>query len=312
MDSFELNKIIGALLGVVFVIFSISLISDSLFHSAAPEKPGYAIEAAEGAGSEAAPKKEEVEDIKPMLASADPEKGAAIFKRCHACHTDDQSGANKVGPNLWGVVDRPVASHEGFSYSAAMKEFSQGGKEHWTYDHLNHFLDNPKKFIPGTAMGFAGLPKAEDRANVIAYLRTQADTPAPLPEPEAASSEGGDKEGGANAAEQGGKAATDGKSESGASEGAAQQETGKAESGAEKAPAAENGEDKTPAAEGEQTAPASESSTTESGTSGAGGEAETDKAQQPESETPESETKEQTPAASDEQQRQDDGSTTGQ
>jgi cytochrome c len=187
MDSFEVNKLIGGLLGTVFVVFSIGLISDGLFASPNPEKPGYAIEATEpeeggAAGAPAA----EAKPIAELLAHADPKAGEAIFKKCQACHSGEKGGPNKVGPDLWDIVDRPVAEHEGFSYSAGMKEFSKGGTEHWTYDNLNHFLTSPKNFVKGTAMGFAGLKKDEDRANVIAYLRTLSDNPKPLPEPGAA------------------------------------------------------------------------------------------------------------------------------
>ncbi|WP_292094848.1 cytochrome c family protein, partial [Mesorhizobium sp.] len=99
------------------------------------------------------------------------------------CHSGEKGGPNKVGPDLWDLIDRPVAEHEGFAYSAGMKDFSKGGAEKWTYDNLNHFLLSPKKLVTGTAMGFAGLPKDEDRANVIAYLRTLSDSPKPLPAP---------------------------------------------------------------------------------------------------------------------------------
>lgn len=112
--------------------------------------------------------------------------GEQVFKRCAACHTIDKGGANKVGPNLYGVVTRPVASHEGFAYSGAMKEFSQGGSVVWDYDHLDHFLLSPKGLVKGTAMGFAGLKNPKERADLIAYLRTLADSPAPLPEVPAA------------------------------------------------------------------------------------------------------------------------------
>ncbi|MEZ5810512.1 MAG: cytochrome c family protein [Rhizobiaceae bacterium] len=182
MDSFELNKIIGAVLGTVFIAFSISIVSDAIFSVHAPENPGFLIEAAEageggGGKEEAGP-----EPIGPLLASADVGKGQAVFKKCAACHTADNGGANKVGPNLWNIVNRPVASHEGFSYSSAMKEHAQGGSAVWDYESLSHFLLAPKKFVKGTAMGFAGLKKIDDRANIIAYLRTLSDSPAPLPE----------------------------------------------------------------------------------------------------------------------------------
>jgi len=183
MDSFEINKLIGGILATVFVVFSISIISDTLFAAHTPEKPGFLIESAEPdahapAGGEvaAAP-----EPIGHLLASADAAAGATLFKRCAACHTGDKGGANKIGPNLWGIVNRPVASHEGYSYSAPMKAFAEGGTV-WDYDHIDHFIVAPKSLVKGTAMNFPGLKKPEDRANVIAYLRTLADSPAPLPE----------------------------------------------------------------------------------------------------------------------------------
>jgi cytochrome c len=186
MDSFEFNKWIGAFLAAVFVMFSVALISDAIFAAPVPERPGFLIEAAEedAGGGGAAP--EAHESVIPLLASASVEQGETIFKRCAACHTDDAGGANKVGPNLWGVVNRPIASHEGFAYSAPMKEFSQGGTVVWDYDHLDHFLLSPKGYIRGTAMGFAGLKNVADRAAVIAYMRTTADSEAPLPDPAAA------------------------------------------------------------------------------------------------------------------------------
>ena len=190
MDSFEFNKVLGALLGTVFVVFTIGIVSDSIFAAPVPEKEGFAIVAAEpeeggAGGAEAATE----EPIGVLLASADPDAGAAVFKKCAACHTVENGGANKVGPNLWDIVNRPIASHEGFSYSAAMKEFAQGGSVVWDYDHLSDFLHSPKGLVKGTAMGFAGVKKPDERANLIAYLRTLADTPAPLPEASAATPE---------------------------------------------------------------------------------------------------------------------------
>jgi cytochrome c len=184
MDSFEFNKIVGALLGTVFVLFSISIISDAIFAAHSPTTPGYFIEAEEveeaaagGGESPAAP-----EAIEPTLASADVGAGEAVFKRCAACHTTEEGGANKVGPNLWDIVGRPMASEEGFSYSAAMREFAEGGSVVWDYEHLNGFLLAPKSYVKGTAMSFAGLKKLDDRADLIAYLRTLSADPAPLPE----------------------------------------------------------------------------------------------------------------------------------
>ncbi|MFP1630128.1 c-type cytochrome [Zhengella sp. ZM62] len=183
MDSFELNKFIGATLGTVFVVFSLAIASDAIFATHAPETPGYVIEVAEDAGGAApeAPADTGPEPVAPLLASADLGAGESVFKKCASCHTVEKGGANKVGPNLWGVVGRPVASHEGFSYSGAMQEYSQGQSVNWEYKNLNAFLAAPKKYISGTSMGFAGLKKVDERANLIAWLREQADSPLPLP-----------------------------------------------------------------------------------------------------------------------------------
>ncbi len=182
------NMGVGALLGTVFVLMSVSIASEGIFHSEAPEKEGFAIVAAEGAaegGEEAAGAgAAAVTPIATLLASADAGAGEAVFKKCQACHSGEKGGPNKVGPDLWDIVNRPVGAHEGFSYSAGMKTFAEGGKV-WDFDHLNHFLMAPKKYVAGTAMGFAGLKKDDERANLIAYLRTLSDNPAPLPSPSA-------------------------------------------------------------------------------------------------------------------------------
>jgi cytochrome c len=179
MDSFELNKIIGAILGTCLILLVTSFTASALFAPAMPEKPGFAIAAKEeahgGEGKEAAAAPSE--PIEKLLQTASVDKGAAAAKKCTACHTFEKGGPNRVGPNLWGVVDRDRATQAGFNYSAAMK--AKGGK--WTYDELNKFIANPKGYINGTAMGFAGIPKDSERADVIDYLHTLADTPVPLP-----------------------------------------------------------------------------------------------------------------------------------
>lgn len=194
MNSY-VNMGVGAFLGTVFVLMSVSIASEGIFHSPAPEKEGFAIIADESAGAgggEGAAEEAEV-DIKPLLASADVNAGATVFKKCASCHTIEKGGPNKVGPNLWGVVERPIASHEGFSYSAGMKTFAEANKT-WTYDHISFFVEAPKKHVPGTAMGFAGVKKPEERASLIAWLREQADSPVALPDASAAAApaEGGD------------------------------------------------------------------------------------------------------------------------
>jgi cytochrome c len=190
MNSSYVNTGVGALLATLFVLKSVSLVSGAMFHTEAPEKPGFTIIADESAGGGGGDAKGDAAKpetpIAQLLQKADAKVGETIFKKCQACHDGTKGGPNKVGPNLYGVVDRPIASHEGFGYSSAIKDFSKGSSEKWTYDHLYHFLMAPKKFIPGTAMGFAGLPKETDRADVIAYLRSLADTPEPLPDANAA------------------------------------------------------------------------------------------------------------------------------
>ena len=178
MDSFELNKILGAILGTCLILLVTSFTAAALFAPVMPEKPGFLIAAKEeshgGEGKEAAVPSEPIEKL---LQTASVDKGAAAAKKCAACHTFEKGGPNRVGPNLWGVVDRDRATEPGFNYSAAMK--AKGGK--WTFDELNKFISNPKGYINGTAMGFAGIPKDSERADVIDYLHTLADAPVPLP-----------------------------------------------------------------------------------------------------------------------------------
>ena len=178
MDSFEINKILGAILFTCLVMLALNIGAGAIFSPVKPEKPGYDIavteEPAQGAKPEAAAPAEPIEKL---LASASVENGEQAAKKCVACHTFTKGGRNMVGPNLWGVVGRPRASEPGFNYSAAMK--SKGGN--WTIDELSQFIANPRGFLPGTNMTFAGIQRGGERADVIAYLNSLSDNPKPLP-----------------------------------------------------------------------------------------------------------------------------------
>lgn len=177
MDSFELNKILGAILGTCLFLLVMNITAGAIFTPPKLDKPGFDIAVQEAPAEAAKGPAEPAKPIEELLASASVEKGANSAKKCLACHSFEKNGPNKVGPNLFGVLDRDKASHGGFNYSAAMK--SKGGK--WTFDDLNQFLANPKAFVAGTSMSFAGLPRDTERADVIDYLRTLADNPLPLP-----------------------------------------------------------------------------------------------------------------------------------
>ncbi|SRR6266478_6233271 len=177
MDSFELNKIIGAVLASCLVLLVTNFTADALFSPQMPAKPGFeiAVKETEGGAKEAAAAPSE--PIEKLLQTASVEKGAAAAKKCQACHTFAKGDKNGVGPNLYAVVGDKKGEGRGFNFSAAMK--GKGGT--WTIDDLNQFINNPKGFVPGTAMGFAGIQKDSERADVIAYLNSLADNPAPLP-----------------------------------------------------------------------------------------------------------------------------------
>ncbi len=180
MDSFEFNKIIGAILGTLIVVMGTGFLGEGIFEPRKSAKPGYDLPglSAEAATPDAAAPAQ-VEPIAVRLASADPKRGEADAKKCAACHRFDKGGPNAIGPNLFGVVGREKGSHPGFSYSSAM----EGKKsEKWTYEEIDKFITNPKSDLPGTKMTFAGLPSPKDRADTIAYLRSLADSPEPLPE----------------------------------------------------------------------------------------------------------------------------------
>ena len=175
MDSFEFNKIAGAVLAALLLIVSLGIIAEGVFEHEEPESKAYVVEGVteEGATTTAATE----EPLAVLLAKADAAAGKKKTGLCASCHTFEKGGADKQGPNLHGIVGLARAHKAGFAYSAAMK--SAGGT--WTYENLFAFLEKPAKVMPGTAMVFAGLSKAQDRANVIAYLRENSDAPLPLP-----------------------------------------------------------------------------------------------------------------------------------
>ncbi len=178
MDSFELNKIAGAVLGTLLLTMGLGIVSEILFTPEAPAKPGFDIVVNEGGeGAQQAAEAPKAIPIQELFKTASAEKGASIAKRCAACHNFKEGAGAKVGPDLYGVVGRPVASSPGFSYSTAMKD--HGGE--WTPLTLNEFITSPKTYIPGTAMSFAGIPKETERADLIAYLNTLSHDPKPLP-----------------------------------------------------------------------------------------------------------------------------------
>jgi cytochrome c len=176
MNSFEINKILGALLGTCLVLVATHIASGAIFAPETAAKPGYIVEvkAEASPGAAAAPA---ATPIATLLATASADRGANVAKQCQACHNFQEGAGAKIGPDLYGVVDRQVASVSGFGYSAALK--SKGGK--WDFDALNKWLTKPSAYAPGTAMTFAGISNEKQRADVIAYLDSLSANPVPLP-----------------------------------------------------------------------------------------------------------------------------------
>ena len=179
MDSFELNKIIAAVLLVALLVIGIGKVSDMIFYVEKPEKPGYAVEVEQVSSGSASTKDvvEKVVDIAALMALGDVASGEKIFKKCAACHSINKGGKHKIGPALYNIVGRKVGAVEDYKYSKALIAYEKD----WTFEELNGFLIKPAKHIKGTKMAYAGLRKEADRASVIKYLNENSDNPLPLP-----------------------------------------------------------------------------------------------------------------------------------
>ena len=175
MNSFEINKIISAILVTVLVVFGIGKISDIIFDKDKTDIVAYKVEAPEGEALQASA--ESSVDIAALLSMGDITHGEKVYKKCKACHSIKQGGGNKIGPALWNVIFRPVGSVTDYKYSKALSSY---GKE-WTWEEMNGFLIKPSAWIKGNKMGFAGLKNEKDRASVILYLNQNSDNPKPLP-----------------------------------------------------------------------------------------------------------------------------------
>jgi len=184
MDSFEINKILGALLGTCLVLLAVHIASGAIFAAPVPAKPGYVIEVKqEQPAPGGAPTQPAAEPIENFLAGASVQQGASIAKECELCHNLGKGQGAKIGPDLYGIVGRKVASEPGFNYSSALKDspVAKSGDGTWTFDKLDTWLTNPRADVPGTLMTFAGISNEHQRAEVIAYLNSNSDKPLPLP-----------------------------------------------------------------------------------------------------------------------------------
>ena len=179
MDSFELNKIIAAILMVALLVIGLGKIADGVFHVKKPKNPGYQVEVESQltSGTSQAAEVAEKIDIGAFMTLGDVASGEKIFKKCAACHSINKGGKNKIGPALYNVVGRAVGGVDNYKYSKTLASY---GKE-WTFGELNGFLIKPSSYLKGTKMSYAGLRKEKDRASVIKYLNQNSDNPKPLP-----------------------------------------------------------------------------------------------------------------------------------
>jgi cytochrome c len=174
MDSFELNKIMGAVLGTCLGLLSLNIAANAIFSPVRPAKPGYEIEVPEtGKGEQKGAPAQQEPPVEQVLASADVSRGQTAANKCAACHTFDKGGRALVGPNLYGVIGREKASVPGFNYSAAFRKL----KGAWTPEEIYEYIKNPKAMVPGTNMAFAGVPRPNERADLIAFLNSKSDNP---------------------------------------------------------------------------------------------------------------------------------------
>tara|TARA_B100001778_G_C18221868_1_gene464838 strand:+ start:67 stop:609 length:543 start_codon:yes stop_codon:yes gene_type:complete len=180
MDSFEINKIVAAVLMVALLVIGISKLSSVIFHVEKPETPGYVVEVEKAVATSTEVSSEITEekvDMVALMALGDLATGEKVFKKCAACHSIIKGGKNNIGPALYNVVGRQIGSISDYKYSKALSDY---GKV-WTFEELNGYLIKPAKWIKGTKMAFAGLRKEKDRASVIKYLNQSSDNPLPLP-----------------------------------------------------------------------------------------------------------------------------------
>ncbi|HUE44787.1 MAG TPA: c-type cytochrome [Aestuariivirgaceae bacterium] len=181
IDSYTLNTVAGWVLGTGLLVFGLNALAGVVYHAETPEQPGMIVEvaavtpAAEDTGGDGP-------DLAALLAAADPAEGESAARACQACHTFDQGGAHRVGPNLWDIVGRPIAGAEGYAYSDALQAMSG---DSWTFEALDGFIHDPRGFAPGTKMAYGGMQRDEQRADLLVYLRSLSDEPEPLPEPNA-------------------------------------------------------------------------------------------------------------------------------
>ena len=176
MDSFEINKIIAAIILVVAIIVGLDKVSDGIFHVEKPENPGYKVEVIAKSSTSTSDTTEKI-DISALMAMGDVETGKKVFKKCAACHSIVEGGGNKIGPGLYNVVGRAVGGITDYKYSKSLISYDK----EWTFEELNGFLQKPASYLKGTKMSYAGLRKEKDRASIIKYLNQKSDNPKLLP-----------------------------------------------------------------------------------------------------------------------------------